>query len=164
MNLTAGGSLSLYGPIDHPLENGKQFKIVSAAETKKKASAFVADKTNGVKSMGWLELADNSRNNHPLDFKLQLDENSLYLWSDGKAYDRDGIGNITWGYLSYFAINGHAHLGAAVAQVFIDQTSKPEWLFSHSVGDRPKDFDAINAGRAWAGERPAVDLSKGWAH
>jgi hypothetical protein len=79
------------------------------------------------------------------------------MWSDGKACDSDGIGNITWGYLSTVAVggnisNGIAHLGAAVAQDFVDKNTRRQWVFSHTLGDRPQDFDAINAGRSWGGE------------
>jgi hypothetical protein len=103
------------------------------------------------------QFKDASKNGAAFDFKRQLDANSLYMWSDGKAYDSDGIGNITWGYLSTVAVNGSitngiAHLGAAYAQVFIDKSSQPSWIFSHTLGDRPQDFDAINAGRRWGGE------------
>jgi RHS repeat-associated protein len=147
MNLSKGGSISLYGPVNQ-LANGQQYTIVSAADTQKAASDFV-NKNDGKASMMSLDqFKTASKNNGEFDFKRQLSGTSLYMWSDGK-------GNITWGALSTVAVGGYingaiAHLGAAYAQDFIDKSSKPEWIFSHTLGDRPQDYDAINAGRTWA--------------
>jgi RHS repeat-associated protein len=156
MNLTGGGSVSLYGPVN-ALANGQQYTIVSAADTMKGASDFVNKNAGTASGMSLDQFKNASKNGAAFDYKQQLSGNSLYMWGDGKAYDSDGIGNITWGYLSTVAVggsitNGIAHLGAAYAQDFIDKSSRPEWIFSHTLGDRPQDFDAINAGRKWGGE------------
>jgi RHS repeat-associated protein len=167
MNLTAGGNVSLYGPVNE-LKNGQQYKIVSAADTEKLAAAFVNGNVGKASGESLTAFKEDSKNLHPFDFKRQLSGDTLYMWSDNRAYDIDGIGNITWGFLSFFAVNGQigngtAHLGAAYAQVFVDRTSKPQWVFSHTLGDRPQDYDAINAGRAWAGEKPPEREAMGLA-
>ncbi len=165
MNLTAGGSISLYGPVN-ALANGQQYNIVSAPDTINAASSFVNKNVTTAQGMTLDQFKQASKNGAPFDFKRQLDGNSLYMWSDGKAYDSDGIGNITWGCLSTVAVNGSisngvAHLGAAYALVFIDKTSQPSWIFSHTLGHRPQDFDAINAGRSWGGEDLSKDFTQG---
>ena len=134
MNLTAGGSLSLYGPVSQ-LANGQQYNIVSASDTMNAASSFVGQNAGKAQGMTLDQFKNASKNGAEFDFKQQLSKTSLYMWSDGKAYDSDGIGNITWGSLSTVAVNGSisngvAHLGAAYAQVFIDKTSQPGWILS----------------------------------
>jgi RHS repeat-associated protein len=105
MNLTAGGSISLYGPVNQ-LANGQQYNIVSASDTMKAASSFVGQNAGKAQGMTLDQFKNASKNGAEFDFKRQLSGTSLYMWSDGKAYDSDGIGNITWGFLSVGAVHG----------------------------------------------------------